>query len=140
MRAIKQGLTQMRTIRAKRIDILAKVRENRERHIAEYNQAVEDYKKELAILLQQEADKLLAQKTLVESGKFFKPEQPHIEIRMPESHEKDYDQVISMLEFETEEVIKVESDEFACYVMDDWDWKKSFDLVKMSYTNTLSSR
>jgi len=54
-------------------------------------------------------------------------------LALPQSYEKAYDQIIKMLEMSSDEIIKLSSDEFACFVMDDWDWKESFKNTTMSY-------
>ena len=54
----------------------------------------------------------------------------------PQNREKDYDAVISMLELETREKIKLDAQQHACFILDDWDWKKDFESVGAHYSQT----
>jgi len=141
MRAvIKQGLP-MRTTTVKRTELLEIVRKNREQHIADYQEACQGYReaavdaitkriseisKDLGDILQ-----TLSNGTVVRIS-------PHVglsfNLTVPESHVKDYDQVIRMLELEVDETVKLQSDEFACFVMDDWDWKDAFTQSVGTYS------
>lgn len=53
-------------------------------------------------------------------------------IPSPEDHSVDYQRVIKMVEMSIEDTLKISENEFAKYVMDDWDWK-----VQWSGSNTM---
>lgn len=67
---------------------------------------------------------------LAKAGKRIRRE---VELIEPQSHVGDYDQIIAMLEMTSDEIITIDSREFAMFVMDDWGWKKQFDLTNSSY-------
>lgn len=133
MNSVRKDYVEMRTITANRADMLEKVRKNKETHISEYKEAMEAYKKELASKINEAMSRLAVYQKQVEDGTCLKIDWPAYALRKPESHEKDYAQVIMMLEMEINDTIEVKSDEFACYVMDDWDWKKDWDNTKAFY-------
>lgn len=56
------------------------------------------------------------------------------DLQVPQNHAKDYDQVIAMLEMCVDDELSIRSDEFACYVMDDWDWKEDFLHTNKRYS------
>lgn len=133
MDAVMQGYVKMREVKVKRVDLLAKIKANRIKHIEEYDKSVEGYKIEAkerveAALkdLQDRIDKLKAGQQINLAGIVFN-------LQVPENHTADYDQVIEMLEMSVDEELKIQSDEFACYVMDRWDWKDRFTLTNRAY-------
>jgi hypothetical protein len=51
----------------------------------------------------------------------------------PQSHEGDYDTVLTMLEMTTETEIELTEHDFRRYVMDQWDWSANFLRVCSGY-------
>ncbi len=152
MRAIAEGRVQMREVKVNRENLLSKVVANRDKHVAEYKEAVAGYKVEAAEKVEEAHRK--AVKALADGKKnaltriadmtdadVERGPGDHIvvvqgfsvSLRVPQNHEKDYSAVISMLELCVDETIMLRADEHACYVMDDWDWKQDFQTVAMSY-------
>lgn len=122
--------------------LLAKLRENREKHIREYNELYEKYK-EMAIEALNQAKKealrtINAALSLMEKSSSKEPAGLDIAnlggffqyIFKPENHEKDYDMAIAMIEVEVHEVIVLPADQFQCFYMDDWSWRGQFERVK----------
>lgn len=152
MRAALQKGFQMREVKVKRLELLEKIKANRLKHISEYRDGVNGYK-ELAIKkvleIHQKAKKDLKENVerILSKIENMTPEeiengpgnsviilqQLSFNLPVPVSHEKDYNQVISMLEMSVDEHLTIKSDEFACYVMDDWDWKIDFENLTKSY-------
>jgi hypothetical protein len=109
----------MRSVKIDKKKLLAIVRENKQKHILEYNESVKDFK-ELAIRIATtnleiantgELDKISRIKTIPQS---------------PTSHEKEYERAIRMLELSVEKEIEVEEDIFNQLVLDEWAWKHQF--------------
>jgi hypothetical protein len=119
--------------------LLGAVKENKERHVALYNEAVTDYKTkslELLAVKQKEfkatADAL--KKKVENSDKPVLLTLPHSllnvsEVKFPTSHEKDYDKIIRMLELSVDEQITLSDQDFEQYVLDQWSWKGEFETV-----------
>ena len=152
MRAITQGRVQMREIKVRTIELLEKVRANKEKHVREYKEAVQGYKELAADRIQRAALKAteelgrasrhaleqverMTDKDIEEGlgNVIVLLQQVAFTLQVPESHEKDYDQVIMQLEMCVDNTIMVMSDEFACFCMDDWDWKQDFKKLSSTY-------
>lgn len=111
MNAVIQGRCAMREIKAKREDLLAKVRDNRGKHVEAYKEAMDGYKdaslkeidKGMACLRKQVED--------LKAGEVIALASVHFHLPVPENHSKDYDQVIAMLAMSVDEHITVRSDE-----------------------------
>lgn len=133
MRGILEGRTRMREVKVKRDELLAKVRENRTKHIDEYDDAVAGYKDAALAAINKGVAKLRAQVADLEAGETLQLSAVLFDLAVPQNHAKDYDQVIAMLEMCVDEELTIRSDEFACYVMDDWGWKDEFENVSKLY-------
>lgn len=107
----------MNTVRLKVSELRTKLTENRQQHEADYQQAVDGARAENIKKLQDAIRQL-------KSGK------PHdldfIHIEKPESHLKDYDRVVAMLDMTQDEIVELSAKDFAQYVQDDWAWKVDF--------------
>lgn len=55
-----------------------------------------------------------------------KPVDLYIRLTRPEDHTTDYNRVIAMLEMHQQTSVEITSQDFAQYVMDDWDWKRAW--------------
>lgn len=139
MRATLERGWAMRTVKVKKGELLEKVEANLVSHVKEYEEAVEGYKEEATKLVRdrkkevnKELDKLVER---ISAGSFdlCLPVNLAFPLKTPTSHAKDYKQVIEMLKMSVEEEINLSSDEFACYVMDDWNWKQDFVTTNMAY-------
>ncbi len=56
-----------------------------------------------------------------------------IDLVEPETHEKDYDRIIRMLEMSVHDEIKISEHEFNQYVMDEWAWREKFATTNARY-------
>lgn len=91
-------------------ELLKVLKENKEKHVQIYNDALEGVRVEYGKLLRKELKKL-------EDGKEVKSS---VTITMPVSHEEQYDEVIQMLEMSVEKEIELTRHEFQQYVQDKW--------------------
>lgn len=116
----------MNAIKMNRAGLLDIVRANKLKHIAEYIEAVADYK---ALVLQiAVANAKLAKTADLEEFKKIKPT-PH----PPQSYEDSYTRAIRMLELSIDDIIEVEEDVFNQLVLDEWNWKHSFTVSNSMY-------
>ena len=60
-------------------------------------------------------------------------ESHYISLPTPEDHTDDYDQILLMLEMEINETVTIDYRTFRQYVMDEWDWKASFNTTNTFY-------
>lgn len=122
-----------REVTVNKTDLLGILQKNRETHIAEYREACAGYREAaLTRIIELEGQLKASARRLKEGETVLVPVvQPGL--AMPTSHEAAYDQIIRMMEMEVETTVKLRADEFACYVMDDWDWKQHFQSVTSNY-------
>ena len=123
----------MRETKVKTADLLVAVRENMTKHIEAYKEACAGYCADALKGIEDMKNALDSQIEGLSKGVVAKIEVSYPRLPVPESHEKDYTQVIRMLEMSVDETTTLKSDEFACYVMDDWGWKESFMNTNSMY-------
>lgn len=131
-------------------DLLATIRENREKHIQEYKEAVEGYVFEARKTLVSQHEKALkkiatAYDLASRSLDKYDPEKADDTIVLcnsisfnlvaPRCYVDAYDQAIEMLEWDQRDQIELTAKEFRCFVMDRWDWMDDFRNVAISYTS-----
>ena len=109
----------MDSVKIDREKLLEIVIANRELHVKQYDEAVEDYK---AAALKLATSNLKLAKT----GEMEKIAQIRPIPTPPVSYESNYSRAIRMLELSVEDVISVEQDTFNQLVLDEWSWKRSF--------------
>ena len=116
----------MNSIKMNRVELLEIVRANKEKHIAEFIESVEDYKK--LVLQIAQANVKVAKTGDLEAFKKLKGLPA-----APVSYEDSYKRAIRMLELSVEDVIEVEEDVFNQLVLDEWSWKRTFTASTMAY-------
>jgi hypothetical protein len=113
-----------------KVKLLEVVKKNLEKHNELYKIAVDSYWK-------------LAEKKLTKMLDRVKNKRKidnYISITEPTNHEKDYQLIISMLEFSEDKKILLTPQEFSKYVMNDWSWKQEFKATAFAnYTGLVSS-
>lgn len=116
----------MRSVKMNKDELLKIVRENKIKHMKEFEEAVGDYK---ALVYKISSDNLVLART--ENLDKFK------EIKAlpaaPRSYENDYSRAIRMLELSVDDVIELEDDVFNQLVLDEWVWKQSFTTSNIAY-------
>lgn len=103
--------------------LLDAIKANRERHINDFEEALGEYRRRATECL------FNAWQEAKDGGEIRRT----VDLPEPKSHKDDYDQIIAMLEMTSDEIIRLDSREFAMFVMDDWEWKKQFVHVNRSY-------
>jgi len=116
----------MNAVKLNRLELLEIVKQNRVKHVAEFTEAIEDYKD--LVMQIATANVKLAKTSNLEEFKKMKAQPP-----APVSYEDSYKRAIRMLELSVDEVIEVEEDVFNQLVLDEWSWKRSFTAATMSY-------
>jgi hypothetical protein len=97
-----------RTIKVKKSDLIAKIKENKKNHVVEYKQAVIAYKKE-------------AIKQLKDLTERAKGGEMNLQLKLvtPVDSSKNYDKILSMFEWEVEDIVELDQQEFNEYVNDE---------------------
>ncbi len=57
----------------------------------------------------------------------------YLSIQGPEFHGDDYERVLAMLTMTNQDFIALTEEQFAKYVMDEWDWTESFRVSTSTY-------
>lgn len=148
MQATLERGWQMKDVEVDRLSLLERVQANREKHLSDYKEAFSVYiqaakealeKRKHAILKAikekiQELDSLDVDRDPAVSGSLSTELCYFRDLNPPVSHVDDYDQVIEMLKMEVNKTIKLPQDQFVCYCMDKWSWKKGFSEMTESYS------
>ena len=121
-----EGRNVMRDVKMNKDELLAIVRENKEKHIREYNEAVEDYKKAAVKLAQENLE-------LANTGDLDKISRIKSLPSKPSSYEDSYTRAIRMLELSVEAIIEIEEQIFNQLVLDEWQWKHNFAVASALY-------
>lgn len=116
----------MRTVKLDKKELLGIVRANKEKHIKEYVEAVEDYKV-AAVKIAKANLKLANTADLGAIGRI------QAMPSAPVSYEDSYSRAIRMLELSVEDVIDLEETIFNQLVLDEWNWKRTFAVSNALY-------
>ena len=106
--------------------LLAKMKENRELHRKQFEEALDGWKTRVTVEL--ERAYVNAQKGLKYETFFNLPR--------PDDHTEDYDAVIDQVEWNEEEQIELDLHSFNQFIRDDWGWKKDFLATNAFYTES----
>lgn len=130
MKGIRNVNQSQLTVNVHRDRLLATLKENREKHGADYEQARVGY---VAVTAKQIKEYLvrLAGGELLERAYLPNP---------PENHTKDYDFAIQMMEWSTDETIELTQTQFAQYVQDNWGWRDRWMVSNSAYMEIASQR
>lgn len=115
----------MRTVNIQRAEFVEKVAANRDAHRAVFEKALDGYQRRLV----RELERRVAD---VKAGRRI---DRYISLPEPSDHTEDYDRILTMAEMSVDEVIELGADDFARFVMDQWDWKQDFTETATYYDN-----
>ena len=113
----------MEIVKIKKSVLLETLKENRKAHRSIFEEAQEGYRAEAIRLL----DKAL---TIAKKGGKINT---YVRLNAPIDQTKDYDRAIKMVEMSVDENIEISEGDFACYILDDWNWKESFVATNAFY-------
>lgn len=152
---LRTGLPE-RTVKVNRKKLLKTLETNRQKHIADWWEAMEGYKAESLEKVKKEKQKAL--RTLEERSKKeldllqalsldpenWPPEKwrdNHIVLcervyctsQFPEHHLEEYTSAIEMAKWDENDTMDLTTTEFEAYVRDNWEWRKDFDRTVLAY-------
>jgi hypothetical protein len=111
-----------RTVTINKAKLVEKIKENKEVHIKDYNEAVEAYKLEALKQLEKA-------KTELDNGSLS----IRIQLTTPVNRAEEYDKVIEMFNWEVKEEIELTQHEFNEYVHDDNDSSRNAKMMNSMY-------
>jgi len=112
----------MKDVTVDKNELLAALKNNRKQHEDEFKKIMENYMETLTVKFEEGYD-------LLSKGKIPDLDMPSV----PESHIDDYDSAIKMVEMEVGETFVLEDRDFRQLVMDEWSWKRMFEMTKSAY-------
>ncbi len=116
----------MRSVKVEKKELLGIVRDNKKKHVKEFDEAVKDYKKAAVKVAKEHVE-------LAKTGDLDQIAKIKAMPQRPTSYEKDYDRAIRMLELSVEDTIELEEDIFNQLVLDEWTWKHAFTASSALY-------
>lgn len=115
----------MNAVKVNRTQLLTTLEGNRDKHKAEYEEAIAGYKQAAAQALREQADKVAEDHTV----------RTAVSLPKPEDHTEDYDDAIEMLSWSTEDEVEIEQHDFRNFVLDKWHWKEQFAATTQAYNS-----
>ncbi len=117
----------MKKIQMKKTEVQRFLRENLEKHVAEYKTAKENWQEQY----KERLNKALTDATL---GNYPKDIYSILkDLDIPVSYEEEYVDAIEMLSFEERDTVELDATEFKQYIKDDWDWKQQWAFSNSKY-------
>ena len=133
----------MRTYKVNKTQLLETLQKNLEKHKNDVKDGWEEYKRLVKLDIKEKKKLLTKSLNDLESkfeddpktklNVFVNPNPLYFDLTPPVSYIKEYEEVIEGFKWEVEEVIELDSKEFARYVRDDWDWKDNIEVQKRLY-------
>lgn len=151
MAALAQRDLERRIVEVDRQKLLAVLKQNKEKHVREFNEAMASYKQvlltkiKLAFIdarakLDQRQDKLVRNiESLTDDGIAKQDDyitlvdSITVEMKVPRCYADEYDTAIVIAENDVNDTLKLSYAEFSCFFRDQWDWKSGFDAVTAMY-------
>ncbi len=117
----------MKKIRVKKEDLLKVLKENMEKHSAEYIVAYSEFREAgIAALTER-----LAEFTADETDSF------HISLSAPEDHTQEYADTITVIKMSCEDEIELDEHEAQKYLLNNWSWAGDLGHTRAIYASYL---
>ena len=117
----------MKTVLISKDKLLVKMKENRESHLKQYEEALDGWKEKVI----NELEKAL------KNAREFIEFKTFLELPKPTDHTSDYDEIIARVEWNEEKQIALDQHDFNQFVLDDWNWKHEFIGTTALYSKLL---
>jgi len=124
--------TAVKTVQVQKSRLQEALTKNLETHKSEFQEALEGYYD-----AQNKAIRDLNEATSQGRGNSKKIHALYQEFRdleRPVDHSKDYEQAISLMDFEVRDIIELSINDFECWVHDNWTWKGRFQQSFSKYS------
>ena len=137
------------TVTVKREELIAKLKESREAHRKEYQEALDGYIVETAERVEQTLVALsklpggtiaiaaqsidFPNSTDEADPRKFSASNIWNDLHAPQSHVNEYDTVIEMLEMSVEDKVSISFSQFRKWVKNEWSWRSKFAATTAAY-------
>lgn len=119
----------MEKLKFDKMFLLQRLGENKKRHESIFDEALAAWNIEARKQLRNRLDDFLAGSDT----------DLHFNLQKPTNHLTDYNRVLLMIEHSTQVEIELSESEYAQYVMDDWNWQRSFMVSNSLYSGMAAS-
>ena len=114
----------MKAVTIKKKELIKILKKNRDAHAEEYKEAYEGYKMTCIEELEARLEK-------VKNGEDFNMN--FIDVREPDNHVEDYQNVIDMLEVGEEKSVQISMEQYLKYYKNKWEWHRSWEMSNAHY-------
>ena len=114
-----------RTIQVRKVELIAKIKANKENHVKEFVKAVDAYREEALRQLRTQLER-------VEEGAV----DAKLDLITPVDNSDNYDNILEMFEWEVEDIVDLEQSEFQEYVQDTTDFAVTARMSNMMYVDS----
>jgi len=121
----------MRNVNINKQELLDILRSNKEKHVSDYKEGVQDYFSAVLKLVERNLE--LARSGDLSTVAKISPMPP-----APTSYESAYNRASRMLELSVDDVIELDEQTFNQLVLDEWAWKSMFAGTTQSYKGLLA--
>ena len=123
----------MNRVKIKKSKLIEKLTENLEKHDDVYNEAVDNYWKEVKETFEEkveEAKEMIDERETSNGGINLS-----IYIEAPVSYKEAYVDTLAMLEYEVDDEVELTQNEFKSYVLNQWNWSNQFLTSNAMYAS-----
>ncbi len=114
----------MNEITVQKEQLRSLIEENRTKHRAAFEEALEAYRAEAVRILDERIRDVRENRKVDVAFRLVRPE----------DHTADYDTVLGMLAMHLGDEVKITFDQYRCFVEDDWGWRDQFATLYNTYT------
>lgn len=115
---------ELRTLRVSKSRLVEALRENRERHQREFQEALAGYRGQLVTALTRKLERARRKEDV----------DHRIDLERPVDHTAEYDRALAILAWEEQDTIDLPLSDFERWVLDAWAWRPAFKALHASYT------
>ena len=113
----------METVTVSKERLIATLQENRDKHRAQFEEALAGWHKAVIEHLEGAVEEARA-------GKRFRTT---FHLPQPQDHTSEYSEIMAAVEWETADEIELDRGEFRQFVLDEWGWKRDFMTTNSMY-------
>lgn len=117
----------MQSIKVDKKELITILENNLNKHIDEYNEAVDGYHDEVTKALTEALSKAIDGEAYI----------TRIDLNKPVSNTESYETIIGMLKLDTTDIIELSEYEYKQYVQDNWDWSRHTKAINATYLNKM---
>lgn len=116
----------MKEVKVKKTDLLRHLMDQRDLHVEEHKQAMQNWRQKVVEKVSAEAERLSNDNEEVDLY-FLTP------LSKPTSYEEDYESAINICEWHEEEVMDLTFEQFSQWVEGNWRWRQDFLRSNAAY-------